>query len=226
MHRNTHELITVDPLLNLRWLDITRERRDGVEADFHIVHELGEIDLVVPPGCRPRPQPSLRSSGPIQWNPGRARILQSAQRSVLQLPVARRPARRPDLQAGEPHLRIHFTFHLGETDRPATKIPIMTRFAATEFRAHQAIKPFISCSLFIVDLAGCSRVMARTSMPSTAAGIVEVTTLSPTSTPVLTSTVFFRCGEHLNGTDLEPVFIIDHVNLVGIAQCQARQYQC
>ena len=33
--------------------------------------------------------------------------------------------------------------------------------------------------------------MARTSMPSTAAGMVEVTTLSPTSTPVLTSTISF-----------------------------------
>ena len=47
MYRDANVLLPIDPLADLRGLDVARKRGDRIDPDLDVVHELGEVDLLL-----------------------------------------------------------------------------------------------------------------------------------------------------------------------------------
>ena len=157
MHGDTDELIAVHPLLHLRWLDITRERRNGVNSNFYIIHELGEIHLLFSKNVYGPAAFRRGGSNPLDGVQVADRFFDAGNDLFLDLLWCRARPGDFNFQAGEPHLRIQFAFHRGETNN-----------AGHEDADHQQVSgdgipcpPFnqaIHCSCLLVSLAlGCTK---------------------------------------------------------------------
>ena len=140
MDGDADELVPVDPLADLRRLDVARQGRNRIDADFHVVHELREVDLLFGQDVNPAVAFGRCGADPLDGIQVADRLFDA--RDDLLLDFLRRRARPEHLDL-QPWKRTCGSISRSIDEKPmapATKIPTISRLAATEFRAHHSIR--------------------------------------------------------------------------------------